>query len=184
MAELHAALFEPDRSLLVVDDDEIFLRRMARALRDKGFIVDTATTVEAGCQKAVDQKPAFAVIDLRLSDGNGLQVIEALSEARPDARIVVLTGYAAIAAAVAAVKTGATDFIPKPSDADEVTAALLNDSRDLPPILDQPMSPDRVRWEYIHRAYERYGRNISETARRLGMHRRTLQRILSKRSPP
>ncbi len=184
MAELPAALFEPDRHLLVVDDDELFLRRISRALNKKGFIVDTATSVEVGCEKALRKKPAFAVVDLRLSDGNGLLIIETLRAARPDARCIVLTGYGAIAAAVAAVKMGATDFITKPSGAEEITAALLNEATANPPALEEPMSPDRVRWEYIHRAYEANARNISKTARRLGMHRRTLQRILSKRSPP
>jgi two-component system, response regulator RegA len=127
--------------------------------------------------------PAYAVVDLRLEDGNGLDVVEAIRERRPDSRVVVLTGYGAIATAVAAVKIGATDYLSKPADANDVTAALLATEDALPPPPDNPMSADRVRWEHIQRVYELCDRNVSETARRLNMHRRTLQRILAKRSP-
>jgi two-component system response regulator RegA len=127
--------------------------------------------------------PAYAVIDLRLEDGNGLDVVEALREARPESRIVVLTGYGAIATAVAAVKIGATDYLSKPADADDIEAALLARDDQKPPPPDNPMSADRVRWEHIQRVFELCDRNVSETARRLNMHRRTLQRILAKRSP-
>ena len=123
------------------------------------------------------------MVDLRLKDGNGLDVVEALRERRPDARVVVLTGYGAIATAVAAVKIGATDYLSKPADANEITAALLAHEDALPPPPENPMSADRVRWEHIQRIYEQCERNVSETARRLNMHRRTLQRILAKRSP-
>jgi two-component system response regulator RegA len=123
------------------------------------------------------------VIDLRLGDGNGLDVVEVLRAKRPDSRIIVLTGYGAIATAVAAVKIGATDYLSKPADANDVTNALLAQEGDLPPPPDNPMSADRVRWEHIQRVYELCDRNVSETARRLSMHRRTLQRILAKRSP-
>ena len=148
----------PDKSLLLVDDDEPFLRRLQRAMEKRGF-------------------------DLRLEDGNGLDVVEVLREKRPDARIVVLTGYGAIATAVAAVKIGATDYLSKPADANDVTAALLAEPAEMPPPPENPMSADRVRWEHIQRVYELCDRNVSETARRLNMHRRTLQRILAKRSP-
>ena len=127
--------------------------------------------------------PAYAVVDLRLEDGNGLDVVEALRAKRPDCRIVVLTGYGAIATAVAAVKIGATDYLSKPADANDITAALLADEEEMPPPPENPMSADRVRWEHIQRVYELCDRNVSETARRLNMHRRTLQRILAKRSP-
>ena len=123
------------------------------------------------------------MVDLRLEDGNGLDVVEALRERRPDCRIVVLTGYGAIATAVAAVKIGATDYLSKPADANEVTNALLSRGEMLPDPPENPMSADRVRWEHIQRVYEMCDRNVSETARRLNMHRRTLQRILAKRSP-
>lgn len=172
-----------DTSLLLVDDDEPFLRRLARAMEKRGFAVETAGSVAAGKAIATARPPAYAVVDLRLDDGNGLDVVETIRDKRPDARIVVLTGYGAIATAVAAVKLGATDYLSKPADAHDVTAALLAQSDALPPPPDNPMSADRVRWEHIQRVYELCDRNVSETARRLNMHRRTLQRILAKRSP-
>jgi two-component system response regulator RegA len=173
----------PDPSLLLVDDDEPFLKRLARAMERRGFEVRTAGSVAEGKALALARPPAFAVVDLRLEDGNGLDVVEALRERRPDARIVVLTGYGAIATAVAAVKIGATDYLAKPADANDVTDALLSRAGALPPPPENPMSADRVRWEHIQRVYEQCDRNVSETARRLNMHRRTLQRILAKRSP-
>ncbi len=173
----------PDPSLLLVDDDEIFLNRLARAMEKRGFAVSRAPSVSEARKIVADAPPAYAVIDLRLEDGNGLDVVDALREARPDARIVVLTGYGAIATAVAAVKMGATDYLSKPADADDVTRALLSSAETLPPPPETPMSADRVRWEHIQRVYEQCDRNVSETARRLHMHRRTLQRILAKRSP-
>ena len=172
-----------DPSLLIVDDDEPFLRRLARAMEKRGFQTETADSVAAGKAIASARPPAFAVVDLRLEDGNGLDVVEVLREKRPDAKIVVLTGYGAIATAVAAVKIGATDYLSKPADANDVMAALLSDGESLPPPPENPMSADRVRWEHIQRVYEQCDRNVSETARRLNMHRRTLQRILAKRSP-
>ncbi len=172
-----------DRSLLVVDDDEPFLKRLARAMEKRGFAVETAGSVTAGRAIATARPPAYAVIDLRLEDGNGLDVVETIREKRPDSRVVVLTGYGAIATAVAAVKIGATDYLSKPADANDVTAALLATPDELPPPPENPMSADRVRWEHIQRVYELCDRNVSETARRLNMHRRTLQRILAKRSP-
>jgi len=172
-----------DNSLLLVDDDEPFLRRLARAMEKRGFAPETAETVAGGRAIATARPPAYAVIDLRLGDGNGLDVVEVLREKRPDAKIVVLTGYGAIATAVAAVKIGATDYLSKPADANDVTNALLATGDELPPPPENPMSADRVRWEHIQRVYELCDRNVSETARRLSMHRRTLQRILAKRSP-
>ena len=173
----------PDPSLLLVDDDEAFLRRLGKAMEKRGFAVTMAGTVEEGRRIAAQSPPAYAVVDLRLEDGNGLDVVELLRESRPESRIVVLTGYGAIATAVAAVKIGATDYLSKPADATEVTNALLARDDALPPPPENPMSADRVRWEHIQRVYELCDRNVSETARRLGMHRRTLQRILAKRSP-
>ena len=173
----------PDNSLLLIDDDESFLRRLERAMDKRGFAVEAAGSVAAGKAIATARPPAYAVIDLRLEDGNGLDVVEVLREKRPDSRVVVLTGYGAIATAVAAVKIGATDYLSKPADANDVTAALLAGSEDMPPPPENPMSADRVRWEHIQRVYELCDRNVSETARRLNMHRRTLQRILAKRSP-
>jgi two-component system response regulator RegA len=172
-----------DKSLLLVDDDEQFVKRLARAMEKRGFEVETAESVSQGRAIAMARPPAYAVVDLRLEDGNGLDVVEAIRERRPDSRVVVLTGYGAIATAVAAVKIGATDYLSKPADANDVTAALLATEDTLPPPPDNPMSADRVRWEHIQRVYELCDRNVSETARRLNMHRRTLQRILAKRSP-
>ena len=173
----------PDPTLLLVDDDEPFLRRLAKAMEKRGFEVEIALSVADGKAMAGARPPAFAVCDLRLEDGNGLDVVEAIRARRPDARIVVLTGYGAIATAVAAVKIGATDYLSKPADATDITNALLARTDELPPPPENPMSADRVRWEHIQRVYELCDRNVSETARRLNMHRRTLQRILAKRSP-
>ena len=173
----------PDPSLLLVDDDEVFLNRLARAMEKRGFVPLRANSVAEARLALAQQAPAYAVVDLRLEDGNGLDIVEALRDARPDARIIVLTGYGAIATAVAAVKMGATDYLSKPADAEEITRALLARGETLPPPPEMPMSADRVRWEHIQRVYEQCDRNVSETARRLHMHRRTLQRILAKRSP-
>jgi len=172
-----------DRSLLIVEDDKLFLQRLARAMELRGFAVTTADTVADGLLQVEKMPPAFAVVDMRLADGNGLEVISALKQRRPEARGIVLTGYGNIATAVNAVKLGAVDYLSKPADADDVVTALLaidGKSADPP---ENPMSADRVRWEHIQRVYELCGRNVSETARRLNMHRRTLQRILAKRAP-
>lgn len=183
MAEPTPGDLGEDRSLLLVDDDEPFVKRLAKAMEKRGFLPETAESVAAGKAIALSRPPAFAVVDLRLEDGNGLDVVEALRDKRPDCRIVVLTGYGAIATAVAAVKIGAIDYLSKPSDANDIMSALLSKSESMPAPPDNPMSADRVRWEHIQRVYELCDRNVSETARRLSMHRRTLQRILAKRSP-
>ena len=172
-----------DKSLLIVDDDAPFRQRLAQAMEKRGFIVVAAESVAAGIEAARARPPAYAVVDLKLGDGNGLEVVKALREVRADTRIVVLTGYANIATAVAAVKTGAVDYLAKPADADAIQAALLAICRPLPPPPEQPMTADRVRWEHIQRVYEQCDHNVSETARRLRMHRRTLQRILAKYAP-
>lgn len=176
-------LMETDRSLLLVDDDKAFLTRLERAMARRGFEVRIADTVAAGLAAVADAAPAFAVVDLRLEDGNGLDVVDALHRRRPDARAVVLTGYGNIATAVTAVKLGAVDYLSKPADADDVINALLATGESPPKPPENPMSADRVRWEHIQRVYELCDRNVSETARRLNMHRRTLQRILAKRAP-
>ncbi|MBI3434611.1 MAG: ActR/PrrA/RegA family redox response regulator transcription factor [Proteobacteria bacterium] len=173
----------PDRSLLIVEDDKSFLSRLARAMEGRDFVVTVAESVAEGLQHVERSAPAFAVVDMRLADGTGLDVISAIKKRRPDARAIVLTGYGNIATAVNAVKLGAVDYLSKPADADDVVNALLaipGQSADPP---ENPMSADRVRWEHIQRIYELCGRNVSETARRLNMHRRTLQRILAKRAP-
>ena len=172
-----------DKSLLIVDDDDPLRGRLARAMEKKGFQVKEAKTVSEGLKIAKNSPPSFALIDLRLDDGSGLDVVKEISKTKRDSRIVMLTGYGNLPTAVAAVKAGAIDYIAKPVDADDVEAALLAspDTKAKPP--ENPMSADRVKWEYIHRVFELCNRNVSETARRLKMHRRTLQRILSKRSP-
>jgi two-component system response regulator RegA len=172
-----------DRTLLIVDDDEPLRARLARAMEIRGFEVVTAESVREGVAAVRSNPPAFAVIDLRLTDGSGLDIVSVIQESRQDSRIVVLTGYGNIATAVAAVKAGALDYLAKPADADSIEAALLATGDGLPPPPENPMSADRVRWEHIQRVYEQCDRNVSETARRLNMHRRTLQRILSKRAP-
>lgn len=172
-----------DRTLLILEDDRPFRERLARAMEARGFTVAIAENVAQGVACAKERAPAFAVVDLKLDDGSGLDVVESLHTVRPDARVVVLTGFGNIATAVAAVKYGAIDYIPKPADADDILAALLADPGQKPPPPENPMSADRVRWEHIQRVYELCGHNVSETARRLNMHRRTLQRILAKRSP-
>jgi two-component system response regulator RegA len=174
---------ESERTLLVVDDDAPLCQRLARAMERRGFVVATAESVASGITAVSDHPPAFAVVDLRLSDGSGLEIVKALRKARPGARIVMLTGYGNIATAVAAVKAGALDYLPKPADADAVERALLAGDAVLPPPPEDPMSADRVRWEHIQRVFEQCDRNVSETARRLKMHRRTLQRILGKHAP-
>jgi two-component system response regulator RegA len=176
-------MIEGEASLLIVDDDKPFLTRLARAMEGRGFAVDTAESVEEAVAKARANPPAYAVVDMRLGDGNGLDVVAAIREGREDARTVILTGYGNIATAVTAVKLGAIDYLSKPADADDIYAALTRTSgeRAAPP--ENPMSADRVRWEHIQRVYEMCDRNVSETARRLNMHRRTLQRILTKRAP-
>ena len=172
-----------DSSLILVDDDRAFVLRLARAMEGRGFEVRTAHSVAEGMELIRQKAPAFAVVDMRLEDGNGLDVIAELAKARPDARTIVLTGYGNIATAVSAVKLGAVDYLAKPPDADDVTDALLAPANEKAQPPENPMSADRVRWEHIQRVYELCNRNVSETARRLNMHRRTLQRILAKRAP-
>ncbi len=172
-----------DRSLLLMDDDAPFRNRLARALEQRGFKVTMAEGVTQALDIIARTPPAFAVMDMRLEDGNGLKAVEALHAKRPDAKAIMLTGYGNIATAVQAVKSGAIDYLSKPADADDVARALLAVEDHAPPPPENPMSADRVRWEHIQRVYTLCGQNVSETARRLNMHRRTLQRILAKRAP-
>jgi len=177
------ATIEGDKSLLILDDDVAFRTRLARALETRGFEVTAVGSVAEANDVAAKGGPAYAVLDLRLEDGSGLSVVEALHKTRPDCRVVMLTGYGAIATAVAAVKAGAIDYLAKPADAEDIVKALLAAPDATPEPPDNPMSADRIRWEHIQRVYELCGHNVSETARRLNMHRRTLQRILAKRAP-
>jgi two-component system response regulator RegA len=172
-----------DASLLIVDDDKAWLTRLAKSMQGKGFDVRTAESVAEGDAMVREQAPAFAIVDMRLDDGNGLSVIETLHEVRPDARAIVLTGYGNLASAVNAMRLGAVDYLAKPADADNIFDALMVIHGEKAPPPENPMSADRVRWEHIQRVYELCDRNVSETARRLNMHRRTLQRILAKRAP-
>ncbi|MEI9902748.1 MAG: ActR/PrrA/RegA family redox response regulator transcription factor [Asticcacaulis sp.] len=181
IADKIAAL--PEKSLLLMDDDAPFRNRLGRALEARGFAVTQAESVAQALDVIDRTPPAFAVMDMRLEDGNGLKAVEALHRKRPDARAIMLTGYGNIATAVAAVKSGAIDYLSKPADADDVVRALLAVEDKAPPPPENPMSADRVRWEHIQRVYALCGQNVSETARRLNMHRRTLQRILAKRAP-
>ena len=172
-----------DKSLLVLDDDAPLRTRLGRALEQRGFEPTLVGSVQEAIAAVRAHAPAYAVLDMRLEDGSGLKVVEAVRDARPDAKIIMLTGYGNIATAVAAVKAGAVDYLSKPADADDVVRALLAQHGDAPPPPENPMSADRVRWEHIQRVYELCNHNVSETARRLNMHRRTLQRILAKRAP-
>jgi two-component system response regulator RegA len=184
---LNATLYQTeglaDKTLLILDDDKAFCLRLARAMEARGFEVTAVSSVVEGLAAIAKTPPAFAVIDMRLVDGNGLDVISDLKARRSDARAIVLTGYGNIVTAVTAVKLGAFDYLAKPADADEIFNALMARQHDKAALPENPMSADRVRWEHIQRIYELCGRNVSETARRLNMHRRTLQRILAKRAP-
>jgi two-component system response regulator RegA len=172
-----------DKSLLIVDDDNPFRERLARAMEKKGFVVTQAESVKKGIDSLKMTKPAFAVVDLRLNDGNGLEVVKEIQYLNANSRIIMLTGYGNIPTAVSAIKHGAIDYLAKPADADDVEKALLADPKSKAQPPENPMTADRVKWEHIHRVFELCNRNVSETARKLKMHRRTLQRILSKRSP-
>lgn len=178
-----AGKISEDNRLLIVDDDKPFQQRLARAMEKRGFEPITADSVSEALTQVSTVGPAFAVVDLRLEDGNGLSVIEAIHAKRADSRAIILTGYGNIASAVTAVKLGAIDYLAKPADPDDIYAALIRERDDKAPPPENPMSADRVRWEHIQRVYELCDHNVSETARRLNMHRRTLQRILAKRAP-
>tara|TARA_B100000029_G_scaffold19387_1_gene19429 strand:+ start:3058 stop:3624 length:567 start_codon:yes stop_codon:yes gene_type:complete len=171
------------KTLLIVEDDNPFRERLARSMKKKGFEVLQAESVKKGIEVAKIHKPGFAVVDLRLVDGNGLDVVKEIQKLNISSRIIMLTGYGNIPTAISAIKEGAIDYLAKPADAEDVENALLADpsTKAIPP--ENPMSADRVKWEHIHRVFELCNRNVSETARRLKMHRRTLQRILSKKSP-
>ena len=169
--------------MLLIDDDRPFLNRLSRAMEARGFDVETAESTTEGLAKVHANAPAFAVVDMRLNDGNGLDVVALIRKKKPDSKVIVLTGYGNIATAVNAVKLGAVDYLAKPADADDIFAAFTRNAEDKAPPPENPMSADRVRWEHIQRVYELCDRNVSETARRLNMHRRTLQRILAKKAP-
>lgn len=174
---------DPDGPLLIVEDDKAFRQRLCLSMERQGFRVVAADSIEAAGLLAAEHKPRYAILDMKLNDGNGLDLVPSLRHLRHDVRIVILTGYGNLASAVAAVKAGAVDYLAKPADPDEIVKALLAEEGEKPEPPENPMSADRVKWEHIQRVYELCDRNVSETARRLNMHRRTLQRILAKRSP-
>ena len=172
-----------DRALmLIVEDDEALRVRLARAFESRGFDVRVAATAQEAAQIAADDAPEFVVLDLRIGDRNGLDLIPALKRGDAETRIVVLTGYGSVATAIEALRRGATHYLTKPADADDILAAFSGQSRaggdDTPPI--EPMSLDRVEWEHINRVLVDCGGNVSEAARVLGLHRRSLQRKLAK----
>lgn len=171
------------RDLLLLDDDTAFRQRLALTLERRGFAVRSAASLQEARRLLSDFRPGYAVLDMRLEDGNGLEFVAELRQLVPDVRAIILTGYGNLATAVASIKTGAIDYLAKPADPDAIVRALLEEGGSIPEVPDEPMSADRVRWEHIQRIYEQCGRNVSETARQLKMHRRTLQRILAKRSP-
>jgi len=171
------------KDLLILDDDNALRRTLARAMEQRGFIVTEATSVKEAREHISLHAPNYAVLDLKLEDGNGLEIVALLRQLHPQCRIIILTGFGNIATAVAAVKAGALDYLPKPANPDAIEQALLQHEGNLPEPPEDPMSADRVRWEHIQRVFEQCDRNVSETARRLKMHRRTLQRILAKHAP-
>ena len=181
--ESSAPRIDGPNDLLIIDDDAPFRERLGRAMDKRGFEVSTAGSVTEATAVIRQTPPSYAVIDMRLEDGNGLDLVDLIHDLRPDARAIMLTGYGNLATAVSAVKRGAVDYLSKPADPADVEKALLAPTDQHPAPPDNPMSADRVRWEHISRVYELCDRNVSETARRLNMHRRTLQRILAKRSP-
>lgn len=181
--DTNVELIGSDNSLLLVDDDKPFLQRLARAMELRGFEVVQALSVQEGIAHVKIKAPAYAVIDLKLGDGNGLDVIEEIRRHRADTHMIIFTGYGNIASAVNAVKLGAIDYLSKPTDADDIFLALTRKEGEKVPVPENPMSADRVKWEHIQRVYEMCDRNVSETARRLNMHRRTLQRIFAKHAP-
>ncbi len=172
-----------NNKLLLIDDDAPLRRTLQKAMEKRGFAVFAGACLKEGLNLAHTIRPDYAVLDLRLEDGSGIELVKRLRDLHPKVRIVILTGYGNIATAVAAVKAGAVDYLAKPADADDVINALLTTGSSLPPPPANPMSADRVRWEHIQRVFEQCNRNVSETARRLNMHRRTLQRILNKKAP-
>lgn len=169
-------------SLLLADDDEIFCSVLAGALGKRGYAVQVVHDVAQGLRAAEDNPPEFAVVDLNMPGATGLTLVERLKELDPHTRIIVLTGYASIATAVEAIKLGATHYLAKPADADEVVEALHRQEGDISvPVAARPMSVDRLEWEHIQKVLHECGGNVSAASRTLGMHRRTLQRKLAKR---
>ncbi len=172
-----------NKNLIIVDDDLPFRERLTRSMEKKGFEVEAFPDFHSSLNRIKNTKFDFAIVDMRLEDGSGLELIKEIKNVSPETRSLLLTGYGNIATAVAAIKSGAIDYLPKPAEIDQIYDALTNSKADLPPPPENPMTADRIRWEHIQRVFIQCNRNVSETARRLRMHRRTLQRILNKHAP-
>ena len=169
--------------LIIVDDDTPFRERLGKSMEKKGFFVETISNYNDCMKRCSEEYFDYAIVDMRLEDGSGLELIKKIKEISPTTKSLLLTGYGNIATAVAAIKTGAIDYLPKPAEIDQIYKALTNTDEILPPPPENPMTADRIRWEHIQRVFILCNRNVSETARRLRMHRRTLQRILNKHAP-
>ena len=172
-----------NKKLLIVDDDLPFRDRLSKSMEKKGFIVESYSDCKTTAKRIAEKNFDFAIVDMRLEDGSGLELIKLIKSINPNTRSLLLTGYGNIATAVAAIKSGAIDYLPKPAEIDQIYEALTSSKDILPLPPENPMTADRVRWEHIQRVFIQCNRNVSETARRLRMHRRTLQRILNKHAP-
>ena len=171
------------KNLIIIDDDVPFRDRLSYSMEKKGFVVETFSSAKEAKDCLMEKNFTHAIIDMSLEDGSGLEIIQFIKKISPETQSLLLTGYGNIATAVAAIKSGAIDYLPKPADIEQIYGALILSKDMLPPPPDNPMTADRVRWEHIQRVFIQCKRNVSETARRLRMHRRTLQRILNKHAP-
>tara|TARA_B100001173_G_C15848719_1_gene487771 strand:+ start:33 stop:560 length:528 start_codon:yes stop_codon:yes gene_type:complete len=172
-----------DKEILIVDDDLSFRNRLSRSMEKKGFIVESFSNIKSTSERIKEKNFDYAIVDMRLEDGSGLELIKLIKRLNPNTRSLLLTGYGNIATAVAAIKSGAIDYLPKPAEIEQIYDALMYSKDGLPPPPKNPMTADRIRWEHIQRVFIQCNRNVSETARTLRMHRRTLQRILNKHAP-
>ena len=172
-----------NKDLIIVDDDNIFRDRLSRSMEKKGFLVESFADSKSTTNRIREKSFDYAIVDMRLEDGSGLELLKLIKSINPGTRSLLLTGYGNIATAVAAIKSVAIDYLPKPAEIDQIYEALISSKDILPPPPKLPMTADRIRWEHIQRVFIQCNRNVSETARRLRMHRRTLQRILNKHAP-
>lgn len=173
---------EPGSSFLLADDNDALRERLGRALRDRGYDVRTAASADEAITLAREESPEFAIVDLRMPGMNGLELLTQLKAIDPSTEVVMLTGFGSIATAVEAMKGGAKNYVTKPADADDVIAAFSPEAKRSDEVPETP-SLARVEWEHIHRVLADCDGNISEAARRLGIHRRSLQRKLQKLAP-